>query len=210
MNMKELFADFSKKEIGLLKRLKTPQKIQDYLDSIPFNFEKKGDTCMSPRRVMRERKAQCMEGAMFAACALSYYGEMPLLLDLRSIEGDFDHVVALFMRYGHWGAISKTNHGVLRYREPVYKNVRELAMSYFHEYFLHSGVKTMRSFSKPFNLAQFNKKNWMTSEEDLWYIPEVLDASSHEKILTPAMIKNLRKAHSVEIQMGKIEEWKRG
>ena len=168
--------EFSPKELKAIKRLSTPQKIQDFLNSIPFNFEKKGETCMSPRCVLKEKKAHCMEGAMFAAAALALHGETPLILDLRSTARDFDHVVALFSRYGHWGAISKTNHAVLRYREPVYKTVRELAMSYFHEYFLNSnGAKTMRSFSKPFNLSRFNKDHWMTTDEDLWDIPAALD-----------------------------------
>src|ERR1700733_9427348 len=128
-----------------LKKLSTPAKIQDFLNSLPFNFEKKGETCRSPKASIEADTAHCFEGALIAAAALSLRGQKPLLLDLKASGKDMDHVVALFKRDGKWGAISKTNHAVLRYREPVYASVRELAMSYFHEYFLPSGVKTLRS-----------------------------------------------------------------
>ncbi len=202
---------YTKQETALFKKLNTPAKIQDYLNSITFNFEKKGDTFMSPRRVIREGTAHCMEGAMFAAAALEFHGHKPLVLDLRSVKKpfDYDHVVAVWNVDGCWGAISKTNHGVLRYREPVYKTLRELVMSYFHEYFLHSGQKTLREYSIPLNLNRFNKINWRTSEEELWDIPTELDSAKHYQILTPKQIKNLRKADKIEIEVGKIVEFKK-
>src|SRR6185369_8434021 len=149
-------------EIQILKKLSTPAKVQDYLNSIPFNFEEQGDTCMSPRRVMKEKKAQCIEGAMFAAAALEYHGHKPLILDLRSIKKpwDYDHVICVFTQFGCFGAISKTNHAVLRYREPVYKTIRELVLSYFHEYFLNSGQKTLREYSVPLDLTRFDALEW--------------------------------------------------
>jgi hypothetical protein len=194
------------KEIALLKRLNTPAKVQDYLETLAPNFEEKGETCMSPRRVMREKKAHCMEGALFAALALSYHGHKPLLLDLKVINKriDDDHVVALFREKGYWGAISKTNHAVLRYREPVYKTLRELALSYFHEYFTHKGVKTLSSFSRPFDLRKFNSRGWITDEKELWYLPKALDASPHVLIIEKSARKKFRKAHPVEIKAGKI------
>ena len=198
--------DFSSREFKTFRRLNTPQKIQDFLNSIPINFEEKGETLMSPRRVLREKKAHCMEGALLAAAALWMNGEKPLLLDIKTTKDDMEHVVALFKKFGRWGAISKTNHVVLRYREPVYKSVRELAMSYFHEYFLDSGKKTMRSFSGPFDLRRFGKE-WLTSEKNLWYISKALDKSPHEKILTPVMAKKLRKADLIEAKAGKLKEW---
>src|SRR3989344_7563100 len=120
-------------EILVFKKLRTPQKIQDYLDALPINFEDSGETYRSPRRLLGAKEAHCLEGALFAAAVLAYHGQKPLLLDLRTTPRDEDHVVALFRQNGRWGAISKTNHAVLRYRDPVYKDVRELAMSYFHE-----------------------------------------------------------------------------
>lgn len=196
-------------EIKLFKRLDSPKKIQDYLNSLKFNFEKQGDTCYSPRMVIKNKKAHCMEGAMFAAAVLEFHGYEPLVLDLRSEAHDFDHVVTLFKQFGCFGAISKTNHAVLRYREPIYKTVRELAMSYFHEYFDKKGRKTLREYSGPFNLSKFNKLDWRTTEKNLFDIPNYLDKIKHFKILSPRQIKNLRTADKIEIKTGEIVEWKR-
>jgi len=198
----------NKEEVKILKSLNTPRKIQDFLNKIPINFDEGGETCMSPRKVLRENKAQCMEGAMLAAAALRVNGEKPLVLDLTSVYHDFDHVICLFKRDGLWGAISKTNHAVLRYREPVYKTTRELVMSFFHEYFDDNGKKTLRSYTRPVDLSRFDHLNWMTSEKDVWEIPEYLADVKHIPILTRKQIANLRKADDLEIESGKIVEWK--
>ena len=157
---------------------------------------------------MKKREAHCFEGALLAAVALQMQGQKPLLLDLKTVRPDFDHVVALFKKDGYWGAISKTNHAVLRYREPVYKSIRELAMSYFHEYFLKDGRKTLRSFSKPFDLskAAFDI-DWLTGKENLANLAHKLDRSPHTKILSPKQIRNLRKADKIEIKSGEIVEY---
>lgn len=202
--------DYTKEEIKLFKKLDSPKKIQDFLNKIPFNFEKKGETCMSPRRVLKSNTAHCMEGALLAAAALEYQGHQPLIVDLRSSKKpfDYDHVVAVWSEDGFYGAISKTNHGVLRYREPIYKSIRELVMSYFHEYFLSSnGLKTLREYSDPVDLNHFNKINWRVSDKDMFEIPTYLDTTTHHQILTKKQIKNLRKADKIEIEMGKIEEY---
>ena len=123
---------------------------------------------MSPRRALREGKMHCFEGALLAATALWLRGEGPLLLDLKT-KDDFDHVVALYKKNDRWGAISKTNHATLRFRDPVYRTVRELAVSYFHEYFDNkSGKKTLRSYSRPLDLRTFGT-NWITTEKDLYH-----------------------------------------
>ncbi len=192
-----------------MRKLHTPAKIQDFLNTMPFNFETLGDTCKSPRRVLAERKAQCMEGAMFAATALRLLGHPPLVVDLESTDDDHDHVIAVFKVRGRWGAISKTNHAVLRYREPIYASVRELVMSYFHEYFLKDGRKTMRAFSRPVNLARFDGQNWMTSEEPVWFVPEHLCDIPHQAILKTKDVVALRKADDVEISAGEIVEWRK-
>ncbi len=205
--------DFTKKEKDLIKKLNTPAKIQDYLDTFNINFEMNGDTCRSPLLTMRSKIAHCIEGAMLAAFILSCHGYKPLLLDLRSADHDYDHVVAIYKINGYFGAISKTNHAVLRYREPVYKTIRELAMSYFHEYFLDDGEKTMRSFSEPFDLSVFNNgktANWVTTNKNLWYISKVLDNSPHENIAPRKNINKYRKANKIEIEAGKLVEWKKG
>lgn len=196
------------KEIKVLKGLNSPKKIQDFLNNLKFNFEKQGDTLMSAQMVVRKNRAHCLEGAILAAAALWLQGKKPLLLDLRAEAKDKDHVVALFKVNALWGAVSKTNHAVLRYREPVYRTIRELALSYFHEYFLDSGRKTLREYSEPFDLRRYLDNSWITSEKNLWHIAEDLDASKHYLILPPKAIKNLRLADKVEIQAGKIKEFK--
>ncbi len=200
--------NLSKDEEKLFKKLSTPAKIQDWLCGISYNFEKGGETCRSPREVMKHNMAHCIEGAYLAAAVLWYHGEEPLLLDLRSTKHDLDHVVAVFKRNGCYGAISKTNHAVLRYREPIYRTIRELALSYFHEYFLNDGTKTMRDYSKPFSLKKYGQL-WITDTEDLWEIGADLDDSPHYALLPKNMsTKSLRKADMVEIEAGKLVEYK--
>lgn len=202
------FYGFNSNELKILNQLNSPQKIQTFLNKLPINFEEKGDTAMSPREVLKKKKAHCMEGALLAATALWYHGKKPLLLDLVTTKDDDDHVVALFKQNGRWGAISKTNHAVLRYREPIYKTVRELAMSYFHEYFKNNGKKTLRKFSAPFDISKIKDRSWLTSGEDLWEINNLLEASKHFSILSQSQIRKLRKAEPIEIEAGKILEWK--
>lgn len=198
----------SKKELSSLRRLSSPQKIQDYLESLPFNFEKGGETLMSPRRVLEARRAHCLEGALLAATALWLHGEKPLLLDLKTHKKDQEHVVALFRKNGYWGAISKTNHAVLRYRDPIYETVRELALSYFHEYFLNSnGQKTLESYSTPFDLSTLGDV-WVTDEKDLWHISKRLDRTRHFPVVPKKNLKLLRPASKVERTAGRITEWK--
>lgn len=202
--------NLTKKEVRLLKSLNTPQKIQDYLNKLQINFDYRKDTYRSPRKVMETGKCHCIEGATFAAFALSLNGYKPLLVHLKTTKHDYEHVIAVFKKNGKWGAITKTNHAVLRYREPVYSNIRELVMSFFHEYFLDNGKKTLRNYSIPVNLSRFNKENWATDEKDLWYIDSYLDKVKHYPILTKKQIAGLRKADKVEILAGKLVEWKRG
>ncbi len=208
--MNQAFAQLTSEELTLFKKLDTPRKIQDFLDTLPINHEPHGDTCKSPRFVLQARNCHCIEGAMLAAAILYYHGHEPLLLDLKATARDFDHVVTLFTDGKQWGAISKTNYPILRYREPIYASVRELAMSYFHEYFLDDGTKTMRSFSKPFNLKRFDKKNWITDPEDLWHIGAALDDSPHTDILSRPQIQKLRPATAIEIQATALREWHNG
>jgi hypothetical protein len=195
-------------EFKPLRRLRSPARIQDFLNEIPTNREKGGETCTSPLVTLRRNKAHCMEGALVAALALAMQGEPPLILDLKTAPGDVDHLVVLFRRHGHWGGITKTNHAVLRYREPVYRTTRELAMSFFHEYFLHDGRKTLRSYSsRPFDLRRW-KGNWMTADEDLWDLSTAIDTAPHTPILNRKQVAGLRKADDVEVRAGKLVEWR--
>jgi hypothetical protein len=198
----------SKKELEVINKLNTPNKIQDFINSLEINFELGKETCMSPRMVLRGKKAHCMEGALLAAAILRFHGHRPLVIELHTNPKDDDHAIALFKKDGKWGAITKTNHAVLRYREPIYENIRELVMSYFHEYFDDNGRKNLRSYSRPVDLSIFDKYNWMTAEEDLWYIDDYLSKVQHKNILTKSQVAKLRKADKIEIDSGKLIEWK--
>lgn len=199
----------TKSELATLKRLSTPIKIQDYLDSLPINWEHNGETYMSPRRVLREKKAHCLEGALLAAAALWIAGKKPLLLDLKT-SGDEDHVVALYRESGRWGAISKTNHATLRFRDPVYLTIRELVLSYFHEYFNDTtGKKALRSYSTtPLDLRKFGT-SWVTTQEDLYSIVDAIDRARHTRIMPERTVRKLRKADAMERRAGAIVEWKK-
>ncbi|MCC7522687.1 hypothetical protein IT407_02725 [Candidatus Uhrbacteria bacterium] len=156
---------------------------------------------------MKEKRAHCIEGAMFAALAFRIHGQKPFVLDLTSSRHDFDHVVAPFKQHGCWGAVSKTNHAVLRYREPVYKTIRELVLSYFHEYFDKKGFKTLRSFSHPVDLSRFDTQSWMTNPNHNWFVAQYLVDVKHYLLLSRAQISSLRRADPVEIKAGEIVEW---
>ncbi len=178
--------------------LNTPLKIQDYLDTIPFNHEKNGETCRSPREVIHHGVAHCLEGAMLAACALSLQGRAPLILSLKVLDKDYDHVIALYKENGYWGAISKTNHAVLGFRDPVYATIRELALSYFHEYFLvQTGEKTLRGYSRPINLNRFGT-TWVTDKSNLFTIAEAIHDAPHRMIIPKNNEKFIRPATKLE------------
>jgi hypothetical protein len=174
---------FTAAERAIFRGLNTPAKIQRFLDfDLAYNKEPDGITCRSPRRVLRDRMAHCMEGALFAAAALRVMGHPPLLLDLEAVRDD-DHVLAVFRSHGKWGAIAKSNYAGLRFREPVYRSLRELVMSYFEHYFNHRKEKTLRRYSLPVNLKRFDPKHWMTSEDDVWFVPEHLCGIAHRPLL---------------------------
>ena len=193
-------------EFRVLRALDRPRKVQDFVNRIPVNKERGRETCTSPLVTLRRNKAHCMEGALLAALALWMHGHHPLILDLKTHAADVDHLVALFRVDGYWGGITKTNHAVLRYREPIYRNVRELGVSYFHEYFMNNGAKTLRQYSEPFDLRKWNG-DWMTAEDDLWELERAIDRSPHHKLISRKQIAGLRKADKIEIRAGKLTEW---
>ena len=197
----------TKAEYAILNRLSTPHKIQDFVSALRINFEHNGDTCLSVRQVLQRRHAHCIEGAMLAACALWIHGEPPLLMDLRA-KHDFDHVVALFRRGRCWGAISKSNHPQLRYRDPVYLSLRELSMSYFHEYTNKKGRLTLRSYSRSFNLHKVNPRLWVTNGSDCWEIPEMLDKVKHYPLVTARQVHLLYRRDAVERKAGELLQYR--
>jgi hypothetical protein len=189
---------WNKTELAFLRKLDRPIKIQRWLNRIAYDPEY---ATSSPCLVMRDRKANCFEGALFAAAALRELGHRPLLVDIRSWNDD-DHVIAVFRERGHWGAVAKSNFTVLRFREPVYRSVRELVMSYFDVYFNAIGQKTMRSYSRPLDLTRFDRRGWATTDEDLGYIGDALDDAPHFGVLAPAMVRALNPADPDLVRAG--------
>jgi hypothetical protein len=192
-------------EIAIMRKLSSPAKVQDFLTELPSNPEPDGDTCFSVRMVLRHRCCHCIEAAFFAACALMLHGRPALLMDMEA-RGDDDHVVALFKDGNHWGAISKSNHIWLRWRDPVYRSLRELAMSYFHEY-VTGNKKTLRTFSRPLNIGRRSPQLWVTNEEDCWDVAGELITLPHTPLLTGAQAKRLRKREAFEVYAGSIKEF---
>ena len=178
---------FTQSESRQLRALKTPGGIQRFLDDLPYNLS---FTARSPKKVLCDRTASCLEGGIFGAAALRLLGFPPLIFDLEA-EQDTDHVVAIFKLRGHWGAVAKSNFTGCRYREPVYRSLRELAMSYFNIYFNLRGERTLRRYSRPVNLARFDPLNWMATEKPVWFIAEYLCEIPHISLVTSAMEKNL-------------------
>jgi len=178
---------FTPSELRKLRSLRTPDGIQRFLDGLPYHL---ACTAWSPRYVLRQETAHCLEGAIFAAAALRAIGFPPLIFDMEA-HRDTDHVMAIFKVRGHWGAIAKSNWAGCRYREPVYCTLRELAMSYFNLYCNFARQRTLRTYSRPVNLKRFDHMNWMTTDKDIWFIAEYLCDIPHTRLLTPAMERRL-------------------
>jgi hypothetical protein len=193
-------------EFAVLQRLATPQQIQTFLNAIPINHELRGETIHSVRSVMRHRRAHCIEGAMFAACALWVHGEPPLVMHLDSSWSDYPHVVALFRRGIHWGAISKTNGASLRYRDPIYRSLRELALSYFHEYSDRNGRKTLRSFSPAFDLRRIDPKLWVANGKDCQEVEDRLAGLRHYRLVSVRQERLLARRDPFERRASKLVE----
>jgi hypothetical protein len=188
------------REVRSLRALRTPYGVQRALEAMPYHH---ASTAWSPRRVLREWTAHCLEGAIFAAAALRVLGFPPLLLDLVAVQ-DTDHVLAVYRTRRRWGAIAKSNFAGLRYREPVYRSVRELVMSYFDDYINLRGDRTLRAYSKPLNLARFDRRGWMTTEADVWWIAEHLVGVPHTRLLTPAMTRALHRTDRRSLHAGLV------
>lgn len=189
---------FTPKELRKLRGLKNPYGIQKFLDDMPYHL---ADTGWSPRVVLRENTSHCFEGAMLAAAALRVNGYKPLIFDLEA-ENDTDHVVAIYRQDGHWGAIAKSNYTGCRYREPVYRSLRELALSYFEVYFNLRRERTLRTFSNPVHMSRFDHLDWMTTENPLWFVAEYLFTIRHFKLLRPGMSQRLHRLDDRSFRAG--------
>ena len=190
--------NFTPAEFRKLRSLKTPHGIQRFLDDMPYHL---ADTAWSPRRILRENTSHCFEGATLAAAALRAIGFPPLVIDLEA-EHDTDHVVAVYRINGHWGAIAKSNYTGCRYREPVYRTLRELALSYFDVYFNLRRERSLRTFSRPVSLTRFDPHDWMTTNEHLWFIAEYLFTIRHHSLLRPGMAKRLHRLDDRSFRAG--------
>lgn len=197
----------TREEISIFQKLKTPEKIQDFLTAIPINFEPQGDTCYSARMALQMNRCHCIEAAFIAAGALLLHGAPTLLMDFQA-SGDDDHVLTLFKRGKHWGAISKSNSIWLRWRDPVYASPRELAMSYFHEY-VKEKHKTLRRISKPFDIGKYDPDYWLTSQDNCWSMALEIDASPHVDLISKAQARKLKLRDSLEAKAGNFKEFSR-
>jgi hypothetical protein len=191
---------WTRAELAVLRRLRTPAHVQDFLDGIAYRAE---DAPACPRRVLRERRAHCYDGALFAAAALRLQGHPPLLVDLQAVRDD-DHVLAVFRRGGRWGAVAKSNFAGLRYRDPIHRSVRELAASYFEAYFNLQGEKTLRRHSVPFDLSRLDRLRWTFDETHLDAIAGRLDASRHHPLLARGQERTLRPVDARSMRAGMV------
>jgi len=177
----------SRQDLKILRSLNTPVRIQHFVDSIQYQY---ADTAWSPQRVLQDRKGHCLEGALVAAAALRVNGYPPLLMDLAAVRDD-DHVISLYSEHGLWGGIAKSNYAGLRFRAPIYRTLRELALSYFEHYYNLRGERTLRAYSVPVNLARLDGQHWMTSGEDVWCVPEALIAARHYPLFPHRVARTL-------------------
>jgi hypothetical protein len=194
-------------EFAVLERLDNPPKIQTFLNAIPINHEIGGETVLSVREVLRQRRSHCIEGAMVAAAALWVHGEPPLVMHLDCHISDFPHVITLFRRAGAWGAISKTNGAPLRYRDPIYRSLRELALSYFHEYSNRRGHKTLRSYSCSFDLRRIDPAEWVTNPKSCWATHDRLVKVRHYPLISRQQERLLAKRDPFERRASKLVEY---
>lgn len=190
--------EWTPEETAFLSTFSDPYSIQEFLDTIDYN---PNEECRSPRLVIRNRRAHCFEGALFAAAVLEFIGYQPLIVDMMAVNDD-DHVIAVFREDGLWGAVAKSNFTTLRYREPVYRSLRELLMSYFDFYFNVKGEKTLRSYSRPFNLKAFGGRDWATTNEDLEYIGDKIESLHHYPVITGEMAAKLKRAGASLLEAG--------
>lgn len=189
----------SPKDLRTLRSLNTPPRIQRFIDALTYQY---ADTAGSPQRVLRERRGHCLEGALLAAAALRVNGYPPLVMDLESVRDD-DHVIALYRQNGLWGGIAKSNYAGLRFRAPVYRTLRELALSYFEHYYNLLGERTLRAYSVPVNLARLDAQRWMTSEDEVWCVPEALIAARHFPLFPDKVARSLPRLDRRSFEAGK-------
>jgi len=196
---------FTRSQLRKLRSLKNPVGVQRYLDELPYNLK---FDARSPKKVMEDGTASCLDGGIFAAAALRVLGFPPLIFDLEAVH-DTDHVIAIFKVRGHWGAVAKSNFTGCRYREPVYRTLRELALSYFNIYFNLRFERTLRRYSRPVNLARFDRQEWMTTDKPIWFIAEHLCQIPHIALLPRGAEKHLTRLDARTVKGEMVEHRKK-
>jgi hypothetical protein len=189
-----------------LTALRTPHRIQDFVNALVWNHETDGPTAHGVVEVLDRRQAHCIEGAFVAACALWLAGEPPLLMDMGAARGDVDHVVALFRRRGHWGAISKSNSPFLRYRDPIHRSLRELAISFFPQY-VKRRRKTLRTYSVPVDLRRYDPAEWITHRGFCHRMVDRLTGARHFTLVPPGIDRELRPIDEIEARSNLLKDF---
>jgi hypothetical protein len=199
ISLRNFLSSLSPDERKLVRSLSSPIKIQSFLDSVAYSTE---SSYRAPLTVLRERVAHCYDGAVFAAAALAWNDDSPLIVNMFPNSRDDEHLVAIFRRNGGWGAIGQSNFVGLRYREPIHRTLRELMISYFEQYYNVSGEKTLRSYTKPLSLCRFDRTLWMTDAKGMDIIADHLASMPQVFLLTPAMARNLAKVDTRSYSAG--------
>jgi hypothetical protein len=197
--MNNLETQLTSSERSLLDGLDSPIKIQTFLNTIPYSDD---NFYRCPLRVLRERKAHCFDGALFAAMAIRRAGRPPLILELIPNTRDDDHILALFKQYGHWGAVAQSNFTGLRYREPVYRSLRELVMSYFEDFFNAAGERTLVGYRGPINLKVFDPLDWMSNDAGLEMLSDGMDRYRVRPVISSEMAAGLSLADERSLRAG--------
>ena len=199
ISLRNFFSALSPAERTLVRSISSPVKIQHFLDSLAYSTE---SSYRAPLTVLRDRVAHCYDGAVFAAAALAWNGESPLIVNLFPNSRDDEHLVALFRRNGCWGAVGQSNFVGLRYREPIHRTLRELMISYFEQYYNVAGEKTLRTYTRPLNLRKFDRVRWMTDAPGMDLIADHLESMPQIRLLTPAMARTLAKVDPLSYAAG--------
>lgn len=194
---------FNADEVNLLRRLNTPERLQNFIDEIPYHYQGEDEVTYSPRLVMSKNQSDCLEGAIFAAAVFRFHGERPLVMNLEAVRDD-SHCIALFERHGCWGAIGKSKYTGLTFREPIHRTLRELALSYVEGYFNFDGEKTLRGYSKPFDLSRFDNTGWMTTEKDITEMGLKISNIPYTILLTPKQTRGLRAVVPLMLRAGEL------
>ncbi|HOY67764.1 MAG TPA: hypothetical protein PLP29_12820 [Candidatus Ozemobacteraceae bacterium] len=187
-------------ELSIFGSLESPVAIQAFLDTVPYSSD---PVYRSPRSVLRDRKAHCFDGAMFAAAALRRLGYRPLVLDMLA-ERDDDHLLALFKEDNCWGSIAKSNFVGLRYRDPIFRSLRELVMSYFEDFYNIEGEKTLRGYTVPLDLSRFDRLDWMMQDEALDAVADALDRQRTYDVISPAQAGRLPRMDKRSYEAGML------